>query len=171
MDAEGHLTMDVYIQLTETQQYLHKDSFHPGHCKESIPYCQVLRIHQICSKKEDFLQRTQELQSLLITWGYNEDQVQQQMNKTMGLESDELLLTKKIKTTLERVPLIVTYHPNLPPLKTVLNKHSSIITVVCAVIRSWVDFEIWFLIENQRKFTTTECKQLISCSLSPRNPS
>ena len=129
MDAEGHLTTDLYIKPTDTHQYLHKDSCHPGHCKKGIPHSQVLRIHHIFSRNEDFLQRTRELTRFLITWGYNEDEVQQQINKTMGLDRDELLLTKKIKTPLEQVPLIVTYHPSLPPLKNILDKHSSILTV------------------------------------------
>ena len=69
---------------------------------------------------EDFLQRTQELKRFLINRGYNEDEVQHQINKTMGLNRDVLLLTKKIKMPLERVLLIVTYHPSFPALK----KHS-----------------------------------------------
>ena len=36
---------------------------------------------------------------------------------------------KKIKTPLKWVPLTVTYHLNLPPLKSILNKHSSILAV------------------------------------------
>ena len=36
---------------------------------------------------------------------------------------------KKTKTPLERVSLIVTYHPGFPPLKRILEKHSSILNV------------------------------------------
>ena len=120
VDAEGRLTTNLYIKLTDTHQYLHRDSSHPGHCKKSIPYSQALRICRICSRTEDFLQRTQELKRFLINRGYNEDEVQLQINKIMGLDRDALLLTKEIKTPLEWVPLIVTYHPSLPPLRNIL---------------------------------------------------
>ena len=36
---------------------------------------------------------------------------------------------KRVRKPLERVQLIVTYHPGLPPLKSILDKHSSILNV------------------------------------------
>ena len=87
-------------------------------------------IRRICSRKEDFLQRTPELKRFLIYQGYNDNEVQQKINKTMSVDSDVLLLIKKLKMLLERVLLIVTYHPSFPLLKNILEKHSSILTVL-----------------------------------------
>ena len=129
VDNEGCLSTDLHVKLTDTHQYLHRDSCHPSHCKRGISYSQALRIRRICSRTEDYLQRTQELKGYLINRGYNEDEVQQQIDRTSGLDRDALLRSKRTKTPLQRVPLIVTYHPGLPPLRSILEKHSSILGV------------------------------------------
>ena len=86
IDNEGCLTTDLHIKATDTHQYLHKDSCHPGHCKRGIPYSQALRIHRICSTTEDYVRSTQELKGFLINRGYNGDEVQQQIDRTIGLD-------------------------------------------------------------------------------------
>ena len=101
VDDEGYLTTDLYVKPTDTHQYLHKDSCHPSHCKRGIPYSQALRIRRICSRTEDYLRRTQELKGYLINRGYNEDEVQQQIDRTIGLDRDALLRSKRTKTPLE----------------------------------------------------------------------
>ena len=100
MDAEGRLTTDLYTKTTDTHQYFHRDSCDPGHCKKSIPYSQALRIRRICSRMEDFLQRTQELKGISINYRYNKDEVQHQIDRTIGLDRDALLLAKKSKRPL-----------------------------------------------------------------------
>ena len=47
-----------------------------------------------------------------------------------GLDRDALLLSRKSNTgLLNRAPFIVTYHPCLPPLNSILRKHSPILDV------------------------------------------
>ena len=106
---EGYLTIDLYVKPTDTHQYLHRDSCHPSHCKRDISCSEALRIRRICCRTEDYLQRTQELKGYLINRGYNEDETQQQIDRTIRLDMDTLLRSKRTKTPLERVPLIVTY--------------------------------------------------------------
>ena len=129
VDNEGCLTTDLYAKPTDTHQYLHRDSCNPSHCKRGIPYSQVLRIQRICSETEDYLLRTQELKGFLINRGYNEDEIQHQIDRTTGLDRKRLLRSKRVKTPLERVPLIVTYHPGLPPHRNIVDKHLSILNV------------------------------------------
>ena len=64
----------------------------------------------------------------LTNRGYHEDEIQQQIGRTMGIDRDALLRSKITKTPLERVLLIVLY-PGLPPLRSILEKHSSILRV------------------------------------------
>ena len=54
---------DLYVKLTDTHWYLHRDSCHPSHCKRGIPDSQALRIRRIRSKMEESLRRIQELKA------------------------------------------------------------------------------------------------------------
>ena len=54
----------------------------------------------------------------------------------MGLNRDVLLQSTQTKALLEQVPLVVTYHPGLLPLKSVLNKHLSILSVSHSLSRA-----------------------------------
>ena len=51
---ESPLSTDLYTKPTESHNYLYYESAHPQRCKNSIPYCQFLRIRRICTSKMDF---------------------------------------------------------------------------------------------------------------------
>ena len=129
VENEGSVTTDLYVKPTDTHQYLHRDSCHPSHCKRGIQYSQALTIRRICSEREDYLRRTQELKGFLFNRGYNGDEIQKQIDRPNGLNREALLCYKKANTPLEQVPLIVTYHPSLPPLRSILDKHAFILNV------------------------------------------
>ena len=88
------------------------------------PYSQALRIRRICSGLEDYHRSTSELKSHLVNRGYDERKIQHQIDRatntsrSMALESHE-------KNPIERVTLVVTYHPDLPPLNKILCDHLS----------------------------------------------
>ena len=50
LNESGVLETDVFIKPTDSHQYLHYSSCHPGACKRSIPYAQAMRLRRICSK-------------------------------------------------------------------------------------------------------------------------
>ena len=43
----------IHYKATDTHSCLHYDSSHPCHCKESLPYSQLLCLQRICSDKAD----------------------------------------------------------------------------------------------------------------------
>ena len=53
--------------------------------------------------------------------GYDKDEVQKQIDKVTRLDRVMLLQSMKVKALLDRVLLIVTYNPGLPPLKSIFN--------------------------------------------------
>ena len=57
--TEGIIETDLYIQPTDSRQYLLTSSFHPFYYKKGIPYSQALRLNRICSNNELFLQKIQ----------------------------------------------------------------------------------------------------------------
>ena len=102
-----------------------------GQWVPQLPYSQALIIRRICNEREDNLWRTQELKGFLINRGYNEDDMRYKI-KAIGLLDSTgkcYFAQKRTKKPLERVPLIVTCHPGLPHLRSILDKHSSILNV------------------------------------------
>ena len=75
----------MYTKPTDTHQYLSPDSCHPKHCTTSIPYSQALRCRRICSRKEDFKKRTEELRTHLLGRSYQTTTVDAQIQKASRL--------------------------------------------------------------------------------------
>ena len=122
IDDDGRLVTDLYIKPTNTNQYLHRCSCHPSHCKHGISYSQAHRMCRICSRTENYLQQVNKLKGHLINRGYDKDEVHTQIDKATRLNRSTSLQSTKDKTPLDRVLLIVTYHPGLPPFKSILIK-------------------------------------------------
>ena len=70
VNNEGCFTTDLHMKLTDTHQYLHRDTCncHPSHCKQSISYSQALRIQRICSRTEDYSCIYREFRNWRATW-------------------------------------------------------------------------------------------------------
>ena len=115
----GTLTTDLFTKLTDTHQYLHWWSCHPRHCKSTIAYSRALRMRQICSK-DDISERT--WKNHLVNRGYDRAEVQHQINRATRVSRTEALGMSETKI-MTRVPLVVTFHPQLPHLGKILRDH------------------------------------------------
>ena len=51
---DGELKTDFFVFTKDTHQFLNSTSSNPHHCKQGIPYSQVLRLNKICSYNENF---------------------------------------------------------------------------------------------------------------------
>ena len=60
--VEGELMTDLFVKPTDTHQFLDPSSSHPYHCKKGIPYSQTLKLNRICSDKESFDKRCNDLE-------------------------------------------------------------------------------------------------------------
>ena len=119
---EGRLTTDLFTKPTDTHQYLHKYSCHPAHCKSTIAYSQALRLRRICSDDDTYLKRAEELKEYLVHRGYKGEEIQQQIDRATSVTRTKALTRSEIKNT-DRVPLVVTFHPQLPSLGKILRDH------------------------------------------------
>ena len=132
VDDEWCFTTDLYVKLTDTHQYLHEDSCHPGDCKRSIPYSQALKICCICSEKSDYLKRNEELTEFLTNQGYEENDVHHKLiEQKDSTEMRCLVVIKENNYNMLRewVSLILTHHPSLTLLNHIPDKHSSILNI------------------------------------------
>ena len=116
---DGTLFTDLYTKNTDTHQYLSAGSCHPHHCKAAIPYSQALRIRRICSFDTDFRKHTDQLCLHLTNRGYNHSFVRQQIDRARMLRREDLLTPQSRSNSSTRVPLVTTYHPNLPNLPAI----------------------------------------------------
>ena len=62
----GILSTDLFVKLTDANQFLDPTSWHSYHCKKGIPYSQTLRLNRICSDNDNFDKQSNELKSWLL---------------------------------------------------------------------------------------------------------
>ena len=126
---ESGIHTHLYTKPTDTHQYLMPTSCHPKHCTNSIPYSQSLRCRRICSNEEDFQIRVRELKQHLLTRGYNEELVDRQMERAIIIPRENTLQNHQRQTSMriQRLPLVITYHPGLPKIANILKKHLPIL--------------------------------------------
>ena len=107
-----HIRTSIHYKATDTHSYLHYDSSHPRHCKQSLPYSQLLRLRRICSDQADFLNKAQEMASFFERRGYSAQTLKHDLEKMKQLsQSDALTKSNSTKEKMNRIPLILTYHP------------------------------------------------------------
>ena len=63
---DGELITDLFVERTDTHQFLDPTSSHPCYCKKGIPYSQPLRLNRICSGNENFDKRCNDLKKWLM---------------------------------------------------------------------------------------------------------
>ena len=119
----GSLKTDLFIKPTDKHNYLLPSSCHPPHCVKSIPYSQALRIKRICSSETDFNSRTKDLSENLQKRQYFRGSVEKAIKKAKDKPRSEALTYKTRQQNSRRVPLVVQYHPALPPFSKIIRKH------------------------------------------------
>jgi hypothetical protein len=124
----GVLTTDLYTKPTDTHQYLHASSCHPRHCKTGIAYSQALRLRRICSNDSKFSHHAQNLKNHLVARGHSSTKVQQAIRKVYSLPRATVLEERpRNHDPNPKIPLVTTFHPNLPPLRQIANTNHHIL--------------------------------------------
>lgn len=122
------LTTDLFVKPTDKHQYLHSTSCHPRHCKTGIAYSQALRLRRICSNQSDFVRHCRNLKKHLTSRGHSSRRVQKAINKVKSLPRDNVLAEKlPPKPKDGQVPLVLTYHPSLPPIRKIAHANHHIL--------------------------------------------
>ena len=116
------MSTDIYNKPTDKHQYLSPQSCHPKHCTKSIPYSQALRIKRICSNEQTTKKRLGELKCHLKKRGYNNASINHCFNKASGIDRKDLIQYKE-KNANNRVSFVITYHPALSNLSSIVREH------------------------------------------------
>ncbi|XP_033729648.1 uncharacterized protein LOC117318802 [Pecten maximus] len=124
--VNGEIHTDLYSKPTDTHRYLRPSSCHPPHTTRSIPYSQILRIRRIVSDDDDFRRRCVELRSHLLNRGYGAALIDREIDRVKELDRASTLEYKDRPKT-GRVPCVVTFHPGMPALSKIFQKHWHIV--------------------------------------------
>ena len=119
-DQTGILSTDLHVKSTDTHQFLHSDSCHPNHTKKGIAYAQALRIKRICSAPDTAKLRCSQLEDYLVLRGHSRHRVRLSIDRALNAEvapNPTLSLHEP-----RRIPLLLTYHPGLPDIKSILRE-------------------------------------------------
>ena len=118
----GNIEFDLHTKPTDSHLYLMPTSCHPKHVFKAIPVGLATRLKRNCSTTSAFETRSQELKQQLCSRGYSPRQVNHAIG-TVATKDRSVLLQYKEKKPNKRVPFVVTYHPSLGNLSSILHKH------------------------------------------------
>ena len=140
---DGKPVTDLYTKPTDTHQFLHPASCHPGHIKRSIAFSQALRILNICSDPSKAHSHLDDLASYLTTRGHSKKKVHTEIKKAKarfeGISfghsgsssskadptsppSDPSTIQTHTRSPKQRIPLVLTYHPGLPNISEITRR-------------------------------------------------
>ena len=105
------------MKPTDRHQYLHYLSSHPEYTKRSIVYSQNLRVNRLCSLEKDFNYHKLNMKELFIKRGYPESVIGNEMKKVRFSRQGQ-----KSRKFEKEVPFVVTYHPLLNKLSSIMHR-------------------------------------------------
>ena len=123
----GRVETDLYVKPTSRHEYLHTKSCHPKHCKTAILYSQALRIKRICSEWENLSLRTNQLKHHLSKREYSDELLNSEINRAINTSHGSSSSSLSNRRNSNRVPLVVTCHPNLSKLERTIRSYHHIL--------------------------------------------
>ena len=112
--AQNKIFTTLHKKPTDSHSYLHYNSCHPVHIKNSIIYSQFLRYKRICTRNKDFIDHSKELTTHLLHKAYPIKVISKQWNKVTKIPRTELLVQKQ-QTTNKRTACL-SYRHTIRPL-------------------------------------------------------
>ena len=116
------LKTTLYSKPTDAHLYLRKSSCHPPSCTKGIVKGELLRVRRICTLKEDFEKAAGKIMGYFSERGFKKEEMLVAYKDVLAKDRDDILEYKN-KQTSERVPYVLTYHPRLRMLGSVLKRH------------------------------------------------
>ena len=108
----NHLQSSVYYKETDTHSYLHHQSSHPRHSKNSLPYSYLLRLGRFYSDDHNFTTKAQEMCGFFQERAYPSDLHREDLRKISSINRHNTIYSHKEENSQAgRVPFVLTYHP------------------------------------------------------------
>ena len=88
---DGSLQTGLYIKPTSSLSYLHRDSSHPTHIFQALPYGEFIRVRRKCSTLSSFDHFSDIILEAFIRQGYNRDSLLRAREQARGTDRSSLL--------------------------------------------------------------------------------
>jgi hypothetical protein len=98
-------------------------SCHPKQTTKAIPHSLALRNVRICSEPKQLQKRQEELKTLLLHRGYQENMVDNAISRANRVPREIALKQVKPKSSRKRPVFVITYDPRLPSISSIQAKH------------------------------------------------
>ena len=105
----GQLETNLRVKPTKTHRYFQANHCHYKHYKTAVSYRQNPHLHRICFKQDHLQQRCQELKHHLIKRGYNEQQLDLEIQRALDITRETDLQPRNDQEKSPHIPLVVTY--------------------------------------------------------------
>jgi hypothetical protein len=133
-DSQGVVSTDLFVKETDTHQFLHNQSSHPGHVKRSLAFSQSLRYRRICSTDERARFHSNNLEKFLVARQYGRKSVRSQIDKAFRYD---LSTRRSTDASSDRVNMVLTFHPGLPNISAKLRDLHDILSADPLLFRAF----------------------------------
>ena len=128
VNKERKLESNLFIKPTDICTLLHKGSFHPNNCKNSVIFSQALRYRRVITADENLKLNLDKLKSNLIRRGYTLLEINKQFEKVSKLSQRDVLFKQSIaKETGNLLPFVILYDENTVKINDILKRHWNMI--------------------------------------------
>ncbi|XP_075172214.1 uncharacterized protein LOC142243902 [Anomaloglossus baeobatrachus] len=117
-DIVGNLSSDLYRKPTDRNCMLLYSSCHPKSTKNSLPRSQFARVTRIVSDDNTREQRLEEMSNRFVERNYPITLLKTEREKLSSTTPSEI-----DTATVERIPFVHTYHPSMPKIYNIINRH------------------------------------------------
>jgi hypothetical protein len=124
VNTKRKLESNLFIKPTDICTLLHKESFHPNNCKNSVIYSQALRYRRVITTDENLKLNLDTLKSNLIRRGYTIPEINKQFKKISTISQRDILSKPSNKKNTENVlPFVISYDENTVKINNILKRH------------------------------------------------
>ncbi len=125
--ASRRLSTTLYRKPTDVVSYLHHKSFHPPGTFKSVVHSQLLRLKRICSSESDFKSESDQLCQTFLGLNYDPLVISTQLSRIEKIPREDLLEYKNKQST-GRIPLVLTFTPQILKIRSIARELQPLLT-------------------------------------------
>ena len=119
----SHIKPCVHFKSTHSHNYLLFSSCHLPSCNHSIPFSQMLLVKRCCSDNDDSIIISDQAANHFSARQYPKHIIESVNENVLSIRREDILKLSSKKDYLDYIPLILSFHPSINPLRRIILKH------------------------------------------------